>query len=368
MTNNLGKNSTYWLDKLVQNGLTLAKTVFIDDSDVTDPIAFLKLLATQYWSNFDKTGRINIENLELFLPAWLVFVLPRRPATVLYSLWYEKLQEKNQNFGDYLGLTSPIPINNYLRNQLFVFQLVKPFRKLVGLKINYGYTQTTLQSFPDNIIKELTSFSSPPLIFKQIYEKTKNSSFQAGISLLRTIEDLAGDVSNETAEYKISSAINDFSSNVSKINLFVIPTKDLEILMTQEDIKNLKETDLTPYMEIKEQRTPTRFTSKEKKVTTKILSPKERMQRKYKEDLRTFSSWDKIKKKKLRSTSGIKLNLYLCKWKGYTIIASEAKPPGRSWKREPKYYKWFKDPEKGEKYYEKKVEEKYSRGYRNRFW
>ena len=84
----------------------------------------------------------------------------------------------------------------------------------------------------------------------------------------------------------------------------------------------------------------------------------------YLQDIENFPYYRIEKTTLLRLRRYTEVELCLCEWNDYWVIASKARTlPNGKWRQDPRYFRWFKDKQKAEGNYQKKIDLKKYRGY-----
>lgn len=390
LKNQLSLKADYWLHELINFEMDIPANIPQEIlSNRRDLIELMKNIALEFWINIDRQNVSPSSKLDKQIPLWVVFILPRRPATVYYSLWIKKSIKEKKPLFDYLGLTDTKIFERFVREHLYLFKSTYPFRKKLGLKVSFGKRTTKAFNLPEYLKSTLTSYSTPMGVLNEIATFVHPRTLQAGVSLVRSIERLSSEVNKADDVTEIVQAFGRFQKSLMLIKKYdqapTIPP-DVDITKAIEPIKkSLKgeieeelgeiEEDISEDEEIQEEDDSEGEKKEEDQEEVEssyieedpVESRKIKLMSMHQDDIKNFPSWKKEQQSSLILKNKTELFLYLCSWKGYSIIASKARTlPAGSWRQDPKYFKWFKDPQKARKYYSKKLNQKLKAGYQRK--
>ncbi|MHA2504400.1 MAG: hypothetical protein ACXAE3_16215, partial [Candidatus Kariarchaeaceae archaeon] len=148
--------------------------------------------AEQKWQSINPRVVKPFDDLEQTLPYWMIFTLPRRPALLYLSVWDDFWDYTNREFHQDVLYNFQELIQNFIRTDLLLYRLVRPFRTRTGHSLLQRERPITI---PQETYDVLIEYTSPQRFMHNIADFVRDRTLQSGVAYILLVERLASFVS-----------------------------------------------------------------------------------------------------------------------------------------------------------------------------
>jgi len=208
-----------------------------------DPQVYLDI-ARKKWQKINARHINPYDNLEETVPYWMVFTLPRRPAMLYLAVWDEYLERKDRNMYQDVQYTFHELFQNFMREELKLIKLVRPFRRRTGNTILMTMNHMT-ETMDNTIMTIIEKYTSPQKILHNIAFFVKDKTVQSGFAYILYLEEFSKLMARTKRADQIEKLTTKFRSEIDRLSNVSfkpkIPTPERVDKQIPEDVTNEEE-------------------------------------------------------------------------------------------------------------------------------
>ena len=141
--------------------------------------------------------------------------IPQKPAILYMAVWDAFMEEKNRALYQDIQYNFQELIQNFIREELKLFSMVRPFRKKTGSSVLS--TRNNPTDDMTEVIMKLNKYSSPQKILHQIAHFVKDKTIQSGIAYILLLDRFSSLIAKTRTDEEIEKVVIRFEQELERL-------------------------------------------------------------------------------------------------------------------------------------------------------